>query len=45
VTIGTGGAAGAAAGAGGVAGAQRMSFDEQERKLEHVVRLAAEIWS
>jgi 5-methyltetrahydropteroyltriglutamate--homocysteine methyltransferase len=45
VTIGTGGAVGAAAGAGGVAGAQRMSFEEQERKLEHVVKLAAEIWS
>jgi 5-methyltetrahydropteroyltriglutamate--homocysteine methyltransferase len=45
VTIGTGGASGAAAGAGGVAGVHRMSFDEQERKLAHVVELAARIWS
>ena len=45
MTIGTAGATGAAAGAGGVAGVQRMSFEEQERKLEHVVSLAAQIWS
>jgi 5-methyltetrahydropteroyltriglutamate--homocysteine methyltransferase len=45
VTIGTAGATGAAAGAGGVAGVQRMSFEEQERKLEHMVSLAAQIWS
>jgi hypothetical protein len=24
---------------------ERMSFEEQERKLEHVVSLAAQIWS
>jgi 5-methyltetrahydropteroyltriglutamate--homocysteine methyltransferase len=37
--------AGVGAGAGGAARAQRMSFDEQERKLAHVVEVAARIWS
>jgi len=45
VTIGTGGATGPAAGAGGIVQASnRMAFEEQERKLEHLVRAAREIW-
>lgn len=45
VTIGSGGATGSAAGAGGVIQASgRMSFAEEERKLEHLVKVARQIW-
>jgi hypothetical protein len=44
VTIGSDATA-AAAGAGMLARVHRMSFDEQERKLAHVVELSARIWS
>jgi len=47
VTIGAGGATGSAAGAGGVpqaSGLNRMSFEEQERKLEHLLEAARRIW-
>src|SRR5262245_10406130 len=47
VTIGARGATGAAAGAGGVpqaSGLDRMSFPEQERKLEHLLAAARRIW-
>jgi 5-methyltetrahydropteroyltriglutamate--homocysteine methyltransferase len=47
VTIGAGGATGSAAGAGGVlnaSGLHRMSFEEQERKLEHLMNAARRIW-
>jgi 5-methyltetrahydropteroyltriglutamate--homocysteine methyltransferase len=45
VTIGPPGATAVTAGAGGIARVQRMSFDEQERKLAHVVELSERIWS
>jgi 5-methyltetrahydropteroyltriglutamate--homocysteine methyltransferase len=45
VSIGSAGATTVAAAAGAVARVHRMSFDEQERKLAHVVELSARIWS
>jgi 5-methyltetrahydropteroyltriglutamate--homocysteine methyltransferase len=45
VSIGSAGATTLAAAAGAVARVHRMSFDEQERKLAHVVEVSARIWA